>query len=306
METVLVTGGTGMIGTALTEVLLKKGYKIIILTRNPEKQKHLHSNLSYAAWNVEQQTIDKKAIAATDHLIHLAGVGVADKRWTKKRKKEIGDSRVRSGELLVESLKEQPNKVKTVISISGIGWYGPDVSGKNFTETDMPSNDFLGNTCKQWEESIEPVKQSGKRLVILRTGIVLSNDGGMIKEFKKPLKFGFATILGSGKQIVSWIHIDDLVSLFIYAIENTQMFGVYNTVSPYPVSNKELIIELAKAKNRFYVPVYVPSFVLKTVLGELSIEVLKSATVGSKKIESAGYSFLYPTIQSAIQKLVAS
>lgn len=306
METVMVTGGTGMIGTALTEVLLEKGYKIIILTRNPEKQKHVHANLSYAAWNVEHQTIDKKAIEAADHLIHLAGAGVADKRWTKKRKKEIADSRIKSGELLVKCLREQPNKIKTVIGISGIGFYGPDVSDKAFIETDPPFKDFLGNTCKQWEESIEPVKQSGKRLVILRTGIVLSNAGGAIKEFKKPLKFGFATILGSGKQIVSWIHIDDLVRLFIYAIENTQMHEVYNAVSPYPISNKELIIELAKAKNNFHVPVYVPSFVLKTVLGEMSIEVLKSATVGSKKIESAGYSFLYPTIQSAIQKLVAS
>jgi len=213
--------------------------------------------------------------------------------------------------LLLKALKENENKVKTIISMSAIGWYGPDpglpgYTDHSFIETDPASNDFLGTTCKQWEESIEPVERSGKRLIRLRTGIVLSNKGGAIKEFRKPLRFGLATILGSGKQIMSWIHIDDLVRLFIYSIENSNLSGAYNTVAPNPVTNKELILQLAKAKNNFYLPVHVPSFVLKIILGEMSIEVLKSATVSSNKIESTGFSFLYPTIQSAIQKLAAS
>ena len=306
METVLVTGGTGLIGQALTKALLEKNYSVIILSRDPGKQKKTHQNLRYAAWNIKQQTIDKNAIAEADHIVHLAGAGVADKRWTEKRKKEIVDSRVKSGNLLVKCLTEEVNKVKAVIGILGTGFYGADFSGKAFTEIDPPANDFLGNTCKQWEESLKPLKSIGKRLIQYRTGAVLSNAGGAIKEFKKPLQFGFATILGSGKQIISWIYIDDLVRLFIYAIENTSLNGVYNAVTPNPVSNKELILELARTNRKFYIPFYVPAFVLKLVFGELSTEVLKSATVSSKKIEQAGFSFQYPTIQSATRKLAVS
>jgi len=306
METVLITGGTGMIGQALRSELLKRGYRVIILTRDKSKQKSNNANLVYADWDIERMMIDKDAVAAADHIIHLAGAGVAEKRWTSKRKQEIVASRVKSGELLVKALKEQTNKVKTVISISGIGWYGADSGGNIFTEKDPPANDFLGNTCVQWEKAIAPVETIGKRLVILRTGIVLDNNGGAIKEFKKPLQFGIASVLGSGKQIVSWIHIDDLINLFVYSLENATVHGVYNAVASRPVSNKELILQLAKARNKFYIPMPVPAFVLKIVLGEMSIEVLKSATVSSKKIEETGFSFQYSTIESAIRKLAAS
>jgi uncharacterized protein len=306
METVLITGGTGMIGQALRSELLKRGYRVIILTRDKSKQKSSDANLVYADWDIGGMIIDKEAVAQADHIIHLAGAGVAEKRWSSKRKQEIVESRVKSGELLVKTLKEQSNKVKTVISISGIGWYGADGDSNIFTEKDSPANDFLGNTCVQWEKAITPVQELDKRLVILRTGIVLDNSGGAIKEFKKPLQFGIASILGSGKQIVSWIHIDDMVNMFVYAIENTAVHGVYNAVSPKPVSNKELILQLAKSRNKFYIPMPVPSFVLKLVLGEMSIEVLKSATVSSKKIEEAGFVFQYPAIESAIRKLVVS
>ena len=140
-----------------------------------------------------------------------------------------------------------------------------------------------------------------------RTGIVLSNQGGALKEFKKPLRFGFATILGNGKQIMSWIHIDDIVRLYIYAIENERLQGTYNAVAPHPVSNKKFILQLARAlRGRFFVPLYIPGFVLKIVLGEMSIEVLKSANVSSKKITSTGFTFLYPSITAAIHKLAAS
>jgi uncharacterized protein (TIGR01777 family) len=303
METVLVTGGTGLIGTALTRTLLERNYKVIVLTRNPAHQQPDHPNLSFAGWDIEKQEIDANAVAAADHIIHMAGAGVADKRWTTKRKSEIVDSRVKSGHLLVRSLKVRSSPVRTVISISGIGWYGPDRDSKSFVETDPAANDFLARTCKQWEASIEPVKDLGKRLVIFRTGIVLSNKGGAIKEFTRPLRFGFATPLGSGKQIISWIYIDDLVKLFLYAMENPSLQGVYNAVSPDPVSNKELFRQLAKANRKFYITVHVPAFVLRIVLGEVSIEVLKSATVSSKKTEETGFSFQYPTIRSAIQKL---
>jgi len=202
---------------------------------------------------------------------------------------------------LVNSLKTIPNKVKAVISASAIGWYGADTVARKFEESDMAAEDFLGQTCKQWEESIEPVAALGKRLIKLRIGIVLSTEGGALREFIKPLQFGIASILGSGRQIISWIHIDDLVNMFIKAIESEDINGVYNAVAPSPVSNKELILTLAKARNKFYIPVPVPSFVLKMMLGEMSIEILKSATVSSAKAEKAGFSFQYPSIAAAVK-----
>ncbi len=308
MATVLITGGTGMIGKTLTKSLLEKEHTVIILTRDPEKQTVSTSRLSYAKWNVEEQSIDTKAITKADHIIHLAGAGVADKRWTKKRKQEIISSRVDSGKLIAESLKTIPNNVRSVISISGIGWYGADPAIPNpdsFEEDDPVDESFLGNTCKQWEACIKPVTQLGKRLIILRTGIVLSNEGGALVEFEKPLRFGIAAILGSGKQIISWIHIDDLVRLFITAIENEKMNGVYNAVAPRPVSNKELTLQLAKIKRgRFFVPIHVPSFVLKLVLGELSVEVLKSANVSCNKIHFESFTFQFPSIEAALKDLI--
>lgn len=307
MKTVLITGGTGLIGKALTKELVDKGYSVIILTRNKGGRKS-RENVSYALWNTQQQTIDGQAMAKADYIVHLAGANVAERRWTKKRKKEIVGSRVHSGTLLVKALKEIPNQVKAVISASAIGWYGPDPRIPNprpFTEADGAAQDFLGTTCRQWEGAIVPAAETGKRLVILRTGIVLSNEGGAYAEFKKPLKFGMAAVLGNGRQMISWIHIKDLVRLYREAIENDKLNGIYNAVAPNPVNNQTLIDEIAKQNKRFYIKAPVPSFVLKVVLGELSIEVLKSATVSSRKIESAGFQFLFPAIGAAVHDLEA-
>ncbi len=313
MATILITGGTGLIGTALTKELLNKDYNVIILTRSPEKYSNT-SGLSYAGWDIEKQIIDKDAITKSDYIIHLAGAGVADKRWTTKRKNEIFESRTKSSELIVKSLKEITNNVKAVISASGIGWYGslsitlPAGKGTEkypFIETDPPAEDFLGTTCQAWEASIDPVVSLGKRLVKFRTGVVISKEGGALKEFRKPLRFGLATILGNGKQVMSWIHIDDLVRLYIYSIENEKMQGVYNAVAPLPLTNKKLILQLARCiRGKFFVPIFVPSFILDIVLGEMSIEVLKSATVTCEKIKKEGYSFLYPSFKAACKAIL--
>lgn len=312
MATVLITGGTGLIGTALTQQLVEKGYDVIILTRRiPLDQSRfswLKSKVRYAKWDVEQQTIDPIAIRNTDYLVHLAGANVGDRRWTSKRKREIVNSRVQSGNLLVKALTEIPNNIKTIISASGIGYYGPDPEVPNhhpFTETDTNYNDFLGSTCRQWEDVIQPVTQLEKRLVIFRTGIVLSKKAGAFPEFLKPLKFRTATILGSGKQIVSWIHISDITQLYMTALENEDWKGVYNAVAPGFISNKQLIKTIAKKAHKLHVTIHVPSFVLKMVLGELSVEVLKSATVSSAKLQANGYKFLYPQIDNAIADLIA-
>jgi len=305
MPTVLITGGTGLVGKHLTNALVMKGYKVIILTRSATPAK-LPENGSYAHWDLQKKEIDPEAIKKADHIIHLAGAGVVAKKWTGAYKKEILDSRTESSRLIIEALMHNPNSVKAIVSASAIGWYGPDtLLGKAFIESDPADLHFLGQTCRLWEESMAPVTTLGKRLVKLRMGIVLGNDGGALAEFKKPLRFGIAAILGTGQQVVSWIHIDDLCRLFMYAIENEDLRGSYNAVSPCPVSNKTLTLTLAKAmQGKFYIPLHVPAFMLKIMLGERSVEVLKSATVSSKKIQDAGFTFTYNNIEPALKNLV--
>ncbi|MEO5889266.1 MAG: TIGR01777 family oxidoreductase [Ferruginibacter sp.] len=306
MQTVLITGGTGLIGRQLTKHLSAKGYQVIILTRKVPFLMAADPNVTFAIWDVATQTIDLVALQKADYLIHLAGAGVVDKKWTAAYKNEIIKSRTESSAFLIETLKKNPNKVKTLVSASAIGWYGEDPSpGKDgFVETDKPAPGFLGETCKLWEESIEPVEELGIRLVKIRTGIVLSNEGGALPEFKGPVKFGVAGILGSGKQVVSWIHIDDLCRMYIEAIENDQLFGSYNGVAPGPVTNKELTMGIANhLKGKFYIPMHVPEFVLKIMLGDRSMEVLKSTTVSCEKIKKKGFTFLYPSIESALLML---
>lgn len=305
MATVLITGGTGMVGTALTKAATAKGYHVIILTRNAAGAKASTPNTTFAQWDVAAGTIDAAAVQAADFIVHLAGANVAEGRWTESRKKEIVDSRTQSSALLVKALQDNNNKVQAVISASAIGWYGADPQVPNpkpFTEEAPADGAFLGHTCKLWEESIQPVSELGRRLAILRIGIVLSNEGGAFKEFKKPLQFGVASVLGSGKQIISWIHIDDLVGLFIHAIENKSMAGIYNAVAPNPVSNAAMIKEIGKDKL-FKIPMHVPEKALELILGEMSIEVLKSATVSAQKIERTGYPFLFPHITTAVKNL---
>ena len=306
MGTVLITGGTGMIGKALTQALIERGFNVIILTRHVnDKPKTKNDKLSYAAWDVRKQTIDKNAIAKADYIVHLAGANFADKRWNEKVKNEIVSSRVDTAKLIIESLKIIPNKVKTVISASGISWYGADdiKISKPFTETDPPANDFMAQTCQQWEAAIEPASFLGKRLIKFRIGPVLSTGGGAYAEFRNPIKFGVVGIIGSGKQIMSWIHIDDLVRAILFSMETEQMEGVYNAVSPGPVSNKELILEIAKSTGKSFIPVPAPSFALKIVFGEMIGEILKSTTVSSEKLQKAGFIFQYQDIGSAILQL---
>ena len=304
MQTILITGGTGLVGKALTKMLIEKNYKVIILSRSL-KDKINSPELSYALWDVEKQTIDMEAISKADGIIHLAGAGVVDKRWTSAYKNEILSSRTRSSLLLVDALKKGNHQVKTIVSSSAIGWYGPDKkTDYAFVETDAAEVDFLGTTCRQWEESISTAEIMGIRVCKLRTGIVLSNDGGALAEFKKPIQMGIAAILGNGKQMVSWIHVEDLCRMFIHAIENSKLTGSFNAVAPMPVSNKTLTLTLAKIlKGRFFIPIHVPAFILKLMLGESSIEILKSTTVSCEKIKSTGFTFYYPSIDAAIKAL---
>lgn len=308
MATYVITGGTGMVGRYITNVLVQQNHEVIVLTRNPEN-KISTNRLTYAYWNPSENEIDNDIWKKADYVIHLAGAGVADKRWTKSRKLEIANSRIQGGELLAQSLQSNENHVQAFISASAIGWYGPDTAtNKNgFVETDAVYDDFLGQTCLKWEESVAGIEKLGIRLVKLRIGIVLHPSGGALKEFVKPVKFGLATILGSGRQKISWIHLDDLSSMILYAAQNSHIHGVYNAVAPNPVSNKEMTLAIAKIlRGNFYITVYAPSFALQLLLGEMSIEVLKSTTVSSKKIQAAGFSFSFGNLEAALKNLLKS
>ncbi|MEO6844588.1 MAG: TIGR01777 family oxidoreductase [Ginsengibacter sp.] len=308
MPIVLISGGSGLIGTHLSKHLAEKGYEVIVLTREKNNTSS-NPKISFSYWNVDKQIIDADIVTKADHIIHLAGAGVMDKKWSNQYKKIILESRTKSAELLISCLNGNKHHVKTFVSASAIGWYGADskplIRKEGFIETDSPANDFLGETCKLWEASVEPVAAAGTRLVKLRTGIALSNDGGAFKEYKMPLRFGIAAILGNGKQIVSWIHIKDLCRMYSEAIENNSLEGSYNAVAPGTVSQKTLMLTLGqKMKNRFFTPIHVPSLFLKLIFGKRSIEILKSATVSDQKIKEAGFTFLYPSVEAAIDELI--
>jgi uncharacterized protein (TIGR01777 family) len=317
MPTILITGGTGLLGTALRQLLTENGYHVIILSRNPPPKDRPTQVAGSAAdtapvttyhWDPSTGAIDADAIRQADHIIHLAGAGVADARWTEKRKKVILESRTAGCTTLIKALGEIPNKVRSVISSSAIGWYGPDPIIPNpqpFEETAPANTDFLGETCRLWEEAIAPVTALGKRLVVIRTGIVLSTKGGALKEFLKPIRLGVAAILGSGRQAISWIHIDDLCRLYLHALRQDDWQGIYNGTAPNPEDNRTLTLALARRlKGRYFVQVYVPSALLTIILGEMSIEVLKSTTVSAKKTRQAGFQFLYPSLATALDNLV--
>jgi uncharacterized protein (TIGR01777 family) len=259
-----------------------------------------HPQLRYAQWDLSRKTLDTTALQEADHIIHLAGAHVADARWTASRKREIINSRVQSSQLLYDQLKQHPNKVRKVISASATGYYGP-FTDHAFTENDPPADDFLGTTCLAWENSVRQIESLGKKVIIFRTGIVLSLKGGALKEFYKPLKFGFASVMGNGDQWISWIHLQDIVRLYFNAIVNDNLHGIYNAVAPHPVTNQELVLSLARAaKGNSFITIHVPAFALKLALGEMSVEILKSVKVSSAKIQQTGFQFSYPVVAEAV------
>lgn len=300
MLTILISGGTGLVGQHLSVKLKEKGYRVAVLSRTSNKD----IDIPAFAWDIEKNQIDREAIETADCIIHLAGAAIAEKRWTAKRKQLIIDSRVKSGQLIFDNVKENKNKLKIFISASAIGYYGAITSDKVFTETDPPANDFLGETCKQWEQSADKFEELGIRTVKIRTGVVLSKQGGALEKMITTVKMGIGSALGSGKQYMPWIHIDDLCGIYIKAIEDSQMKGVYNAVAPDHKTNMDYVKILArKLKKTLWLP-NVPSIALKIIFGSMSAIILKGSRVSSEKIRAAGYNFLFPDLESALTDLV--
>ncbi len=295
MKKVLITGGSGLIGKRLSFLLASRGYEVRILSRSNS----LKNNYKTFLWNVTEQYINDSAFEGLNHIIHLAGAGIADKRWSEKRKKEIIDSRVVSTNLLYNTVKRLEIPLNSFISASATGFYGSITSETIFKEIDKPAKDFLGKVCSLWERSIFQFNEMKIRTVALRTGIVLSKDGGALKKMKTPV----ITALGNGKQYMPWIHIDDLCELYIKAIEDEQFKGAFNAVSSEHISNLSFSKKISKIFNRPFLAIGAPNFILQIVFGEMSTIILNGSRISANKIKQAGFKFKFENLEKALKNL---
>jgi len=301
IKTILITGGTGFVGKELVKLLLKKGYKINLLIRKEVKGIE-NPNLKTFKWDVYKNEIDKDCIQNADAIIHLAGEEIAAKRWTDERKQQIIESRTKSIQMIYELLRKNKNQVEHVISASAVGYFG-DRGNELLTEESLPSKDFLAETCIAWEEAVDEGEKLALRIVKLRSGIILDDRGGVLPQMSKSLSFGLGVIPGSGNQWVSWVHFQDALNIYVYAVENESLKGVYNMVAPEPITMEKITRSIARAMERSPLFVHFPEFALKIAIGEMSLMVLASTKVSSEKLQLAGYNFKYPAIEEAMVEI---
>jgi len=293
---ILITGGTGLIGKELMDLLMESGYNVAVLSR----RKGIEGVKSFY-WDYEAEVLDEDAIEFADVIIHLAGEGIANKRWSPEQKQKILDSRVKTTNLLFSKSIKAKNKPKMIISASAVGFYGVENSEKVFTEKDPAGNDFLASTALAWEKSVEKFRSIGIQTTILRIGVVLSKHGGALSRMMMPVKFGFGAALGSGKQYLPWIEVTDLAHMFIFVLENQKTDVIFNAVGPEQISNKEFMKTIARLmKKPFFLP-DVPSFVMKLFMGEMAILLLKGNRVSSEKIQATGFEFKYKTLEEVMK-----
>ncbi|MCK8492362.1 TIGR01777 family oxidoreductase [Spirosoma sp. RP8] len=300
-ETVLITGGTGTIGRRLTQLLRQQGYQISLLSRD---HKSIEGVTVYQ-WNIAKGHIDPKAIQTADYIIHLAGAGVADERWTDARKDEILNSRTQSTELLAQALAKNTHKVKAFIGASAIGFYGGDTADRPLTETSQGGSDFLAQVVRAWERSEDSVAALGIRTVKLRIGVVLSAEGGALPKLAQPVRLGAGAPIGSGQQYISWIHLDDLCRMFIQALTDESWQGVYNAVAPTPVTNETLTRAIASVLHRPMILPNIPGFAIKLMFGEMAVTVIGGNYVLNKRIaDETTFRYQYADLTNALSNLL--
>ena len=296
-ETVLITGGTGLIGTHLTQLLIKKGYAVHHISRKCNQA----SGAKCFTWDLNTGHWDKEAIKEVSYIIHLAGANVAEGRWTSKRKQQILDSRVKSSQLVCKMVQASNGAIKEVVSASAVGFYGTSLGTDIVDESSIVGADFLAKVSQQWEEAILNCET---KIALLRTAVVLSTQGGAVPKMSMPIKWGVGSPLGTGHQPMPWIHIDDLCEMYVFALEN-KLEGVYNAVAPQMVNNSEFTQQLASAINRKIIIPNVPSFALKLMLGEMSEMLLTGVNASAVKIKKNGFKFKFPTLSDAFKNLFA-
>ncbi len=296
-QTILITGYGGFLARHVSKHLLQQGYLVKGLSHNKQKKS---SNIYY--WNVEENKIDEQALENVDYIVHLAGAGIADKRWTDKRKQEIIDSRVKSATLLATTLKKRNQKIKGLIGVSGVGYYGAVTNDKIFTENDFPGNDFLADCCVQWENSYNQFADIAERTAILRLGIVIGKDGGALKKLIPTTNLGLASPLGNGKQYMPFIHVKDLCALFRFCLANKNINGIFNAVASEKITNKQFMKHLATSLHKPFLIPGIPKFLLKLILGEMAVMLLEGSQVSNEKIISMGFQFSFPTIEKSFSE----
>ncbi|KYG81546.1 hypothetical protein EV198_1741 [Roseivirga ehrenbergii] len=295
-KSILISGGTGLVGSELVTLLKGAGHQVRLLSRSKGKGE----SVPVYQWDYKNNYIEEGAFDGVDTLVHLAGAGVADKRWTKERKEEILKSRTQTSDLLYEKLKNTNHSVRTLVAASAIGYYGMDTGDVNLREDSPAGHDFLADVVTAWEDSTSRFTELGIRVVQIRIGVVLSNDGGALPKLLAP---PVAAPLASGKQYMSWVHISDLVRILCKSVEDVNMIGPYNAVAPEPLTNKEFTKRAAKAFGKLYLPIPVPKFVLHLVLGEMAQVVTGGNKVSAYKINKTGYDFKFTRLQNALEDL---
>ncbi|MBT8296252.1 MAG: TIGR01777 family oxidoreductase [Gramella sp.] len=297
---VLITGATGLIGSELSDLCRERGIKVNYLTTSKSKIKK-EDDFKGFFWDPNSGQIEEGCIEGVKTIIHLAGASIAEP-WSDSYKRKIINSRTKTAALLFKTLEKNSHQVENFISASAIGVYPDSLEKLYFEDNNEVADNFVGEVVRKWEAAADQFESLGLDVAKIRVGLVLAEDGGMLEKIKKPISLNMGAALGSGRQWQSWIHIKDLASIFLYAIEN-DLTGTYNAVAPNPVTNKELTHELAKQMDKSVWLPNVPKFALKALLGEMSQIVLASQLVSSKKIEEVGYSFEYTNLSRALGDL---
>lgn len=296
---ILISGGSGLMGSVLVKKLEQRGHNLRILVRK------MAGKPNEFLWNVNEDYIDEKALENLDCIIHLAGASISEK-WSKTHKKQIISSRIDTANLLYKKIKEHNIHLKCFVSALGINYYGTFTTDHIFTETDSTKHlDFLSGVCQQWESSAKQFQNSAERLVILRISPVLSKNGGAFEYLQRLTKYNLASGIGSGKQWFPWIHIEDLVNIFVYSIENQNVNGIYNAVADEIPTQREFMNVLAKKSNKFFIPFNVPKFLVQFAMGEMSEIILEGSRASNNKIKSEGFAFQFPNLDSAFNDLLA-
>lgn len=300
-QTVLITGGTGFIGRRLTQLLLKQGFQVSLLSRS----KKAIPDVTVYQWDIKKGHLDPKAITTADYIVHLAGEAIADERWTNARKDEILTSRTQPTELLAKALSENENNVKAFVGASAIGYYGGDTADRPLTEISEGGTDFVAQVVRAWERSEDQIAALGIRTVKFRIGIVLMTEGGALPKLAQPIRLGAGAPIGSGKQYISWIHIDDLCRLFCAALTNESWQGVYNAVAPEPVTNETLTRTIASVLHRPMVLPNIPAFAIKLLYGEMATVVTGGNYVLNKRIaEETTFNYKFSDLTNALEDLL--
>lgn len=295
---VLITGASGLIGKALQKAFRDKGWEMLLASRGEAK------SAEHIQWSVEDGFTDTEKLEGIDAVVHLAGESISALRWTDEKKKAIRDSRVLGTRNVVDAISKLKSRPKVLVSASAIGFYG-ERGDEELTESSAAGDTFLADVSKEWEAESRRAEDAGIRTVLLRTGIVLSKDGGALGTMLLPFKLGVGGVIGSGKQWMSWISLDDHIDAIIFAIENENLRGAVNSVSPHPVTNEEFTKAMGDV---LYRPTFIPlpEFAVSMLLGEMGDALLLASTkVLPKRLEDAGFEFKYPELKPALERAVA-